>query len=65
MSKEFLYGTKVRSIVQKVCRKAVPDGVGADLRIQSNCSKVLGDLAANRATAKPATMLVHEEWRFR
>ena len=47
MAEKFLNGPQIGTIVQKVGGETVPNGVGADLGIESHGCEVLGDLASN------------------
>ena len=52
VSQELLHRSQVRAVVEQVRREAVPDRVGADVRIQANLLEVLRDLAADGSAGK-------------
>ena len=64
MTEQFLHGTKICAVVQEMRGETVPDGVRADLGVESDLFEVLRDLPTNRSAAQTAAMLVDEERRI-
>src|SRR6266404_431613 len=61
MAQQLLHAAEVRAVVEQVRGEAMPQRVRADRRVQADLLEVLVELAADRARAEAAAVLVHEE----
>jgi len=61
VAEKLLDAAQVRPVVEHVRGEAVPQGVGADARIESGLGQILIQLAANAPRAEPLPVLVDEE----
>ena len=60
----FLDASQVGSCVEHVCRKAVPQRVRADMRVDTGHGKILVELAADGSVGKPLSGTIDEQRAF-
>ena len=65
MTEQFLYAPEIRSGIQKMCRKRMPQLMRGHFRRKVCCYKILLEIPLEGTVRKSGSLLIEENRRFR